>query len=216
MSQSCVEDTRDKAKCHARLARELRPNLKLVDLLLVVTELLQVTGQVALVKGTVLTTADSLVHAGGSADKDLDVLLLGFRQDRLQEFLGHVAFATGPLLGRLVEKVECLKTLRVGVLQVLELLLQEDVLLADVSVDKGNLGLVVGVLEDGADQLVHGRDTGTTGDQGNVGVLIGFPGVLGERSLEVEALANIHAVQVRRHGSIGVALDDELQVSGCV
>jgi hypothetical protein len=46
-----------------------------------------------------------------------------------------------------------------------------------------------------------------------VGVFVGLPGVLGERSLEVEALANVHAIQVRRHGSIRVALDNEVQVS---
>lgn len=98
----------------------------------------------------------------------------------------------------------------------MELLLQEDVFLADVSVDEGDLGLVVGVLEDGADQLVHGGDTGTTSNESNVGVLVGFPGVLGERSLEVEALADVHAIQVRRHGAIGIALDNEVQVSRCV
>ena len=51
--------------------------LELEDLLLRVAQLLQDTGQLALVGRAVLGATDGLVHAGRSADEDLDVLLLG-------------------------------------------------------------------------------------------------------------------------------------------
>lgn len=190
--------------------------LELVDLVLVVAQLLQDTRQLTLVLRADLVTANSIVEARRSADEDLLVLLLGLRKDGLQEFLGDVALAAGPLLGRLVEEVESLEALGVGVLEILELLLQEDVILADVTVDKSNLGLVLGVLEDLADELVHGSDTGTTGNQGNVLMLVGLPLVFGERALEGKTLVNVHAVQVLRHRSVGVGLDDKLEVARLV
>lgn len=190
------------------------PRLKLEDLLLRVAQLLQDTGQLALVGRAVLGATDGLVHAGRSADEDLDVLLLGLGQDGLQELLADVALAAGPLLGRVVQDVEGTEAAGVGVLELLEFLLQEDVLLLDVTEHQGDLGLVLGVLEDLTRKLVHGGDTGTTSDQANVVVLVGLPGVLDDRTLEVQALADVHAVQVLGHGSVGVDLDDKVDVTG--
>lgn len=192
----------------------LSAGLELEHLVLAVSQLRKDPGQLTLVRGADLGSADGLVHAGRSTDKDLDVLLLGLGEDGLQELLGDVALAAGPLLGRVVQQVEGPEAAGVGVLQLLQLLLQENVLLTDVAEDKGDLGLVLGVLEDLASQLVHGGDTSTTGDQADMLVLVGLPGVFGDRSFELQALVDVHAVQVLGHGAVGVDLDYEVEVAG--
>lgn len=191
-------------------------SLELVHLVLAVSQLLEDARQLALVLGAGLSSANGLVHARRTADEDLDVLLLGLWENGLEELLGDVALSASPLLGRVVQDVERTEPLRVRVLDFLEFLLQKDVLLGNITKDQRHLGLVVGVLEDGTDQLVHGRDARATGDQGNVLVLVGLPGVLGDRALEIQTLAYVHAVKVFRHGTIGIALHDEIQVAGLI
>lgn len=120
---------------------------------------------------------------------------------------------TGPLLGRVVEDVESAEALGIVVLNGGELVLEENVLLADVAEDERNLGLVIGVVEDGADELVHGSDTGAAGNEGDVLVLVSLPGVLGKRALDVEALAGSHVMEVGAHGTTLVLLDQEVNVT---
>ena len=64
-------------------------------------------------------------------------------------------FALLPALGRLVEDVEGAEAVRVGVFEVLEFRLQEDVGFREVAEDEGHSGLVGGIFEDGAGELVH-------------------------------------------------------------
>lgn len=191
-------------------------DLELVDLVLGVAEVLQGAGQVALVLGADLVAGDGLHHARGAANEDLDVLVLGLGEDSLEEVLGDVAAVADPLLGGVVEDVEGTEALGVGVLEVLELRLEQDVLVADVAVDDCYLGLVVGVVKDGAAELVHGGNASTAGNKGDVVVLVLGPGVLGERALDVQALANSHVVEVVAHGAIGVALDQEIHVAALI
>lgn len=188
-------------------------SLELVDLVLGVTEFLEVTGNLALVGWTLLGTGDGLVHARGTADEKLDVGLLGVGEDSLEELLADEALGARPVRWGLVEEVEGAETLGVLLLEVLELALQEDVFLADVAENKRDLGLVVRVLEDGAAELVHGGDASTASNEGNLVVLVGGPGVLGDGALEVESLTGTHVVHVLGHGAVGVALDDEVDVS---
>lgn len=94
-----------------------------------------------------------------------------------------------------------------------KLLLQENVLLGNVSENKGDLGLILGVVEDSTDQLVHGGDSSSSSNAGDVLVLVGGPLVLHEGSLEGEHLSVVHVVKVGRHGSSLVLLDDEVHVS---
>lgn len=190
--------------------------LELVDLVLVVSKLLEVTGQLSLVPGADLVSANSLVQARRTTDEDLDILLLRLRKDGLQQLLGDVTLTTSPSRWGLVEEVEGLEALRVGVLNLIPLLLQKDVLLSDIAEHQGNLGLVLGVLEDVTGELVGGGDTSTSCDQDNVLVLVGLPGVLGKRTFEVHALANAQAVEVFGHGAIGIFLDNELEEAGNV
>lgn len=188
--------------------------LELEDLVLVVTKILQDTTEFTLVLGADLTAGDSLVHGGRATDEELDVLLLGLGQDSLQQLFADEALATGPLRRGVAQDVEGTEALGVGVLQILKFLLQQDISFAVVAEDQSDLGLVLGVLEDLTGELVHRGDASTTGDQADVVVLVGLPGVLDNRSLERQALVDIHGVQVLGHGAAGVSLDDELEVAG--
>lgn len=187
--------------------------LKLVDLVLGVSKLRQVSTKLSLVARALLGAGDGLVHAWGAADEDLDVLLLGAWQDSLEQLGSDHTLGARPALRWVVQDVEGAESLRVLVLQLLELALQQDVLLGDVSEDEGDLGLIFRVLEDGACELVHGCNAGATCNQGNVLVLVGFPGVLGNGSLHVEPLAGIHVVQVLGHGAVGITLYEKVDVA---
>lgn len=170
--------------------------LKLKHLLLGVAQVLQDTRQLTLVLGADLATRDGLVQARRAADEELDVLLLGLGQHGLEQILADVALAASPALGWVVQDVEGTEALGVGVLQILELLLQQDVVLAHVTEHQSHLGAVIGVLEDLTGKLVHGGDTSATGDQSNVVVLVGLPGVLRDRTLEGQTLVDVHGVDV--------------------
>lgn len=91
-------------------------------------------------------------------------------------------------------------------------MLQQYILFLDVAEDKRDFGLVVRVLEDGPAELVHGRYAGAAGDERDVVVLVLGPGVFGQGTFHVEALAGAHAVEVFGHGAVGVALDYEVEV----
>lgn len=186
-------------------------SLELEDLVLAVAQLLQSTRQIALVRRADLGAADGLVQTRGPANKELDVVFLGLREHSLQQVLGDVALTASPALGRVVQDIEGPEALGIGVLEVLELLLQENVILGDIAKNQSHLSLVLGVLEDLASQLVHRGDTSATSNQGDVVVLVSLPGVLGKRSLERHALVDIQAVEVLRHGPVRVRLDDELK-----
>ena len=188
-----------------------RTHLELVDLVLAVAQILQVALKLALVLGALLATRNGLVHARGTADKDLDLLaLLRLRQNSLQQLLGNVALAALPLLGRVVEDVEGAEALGVCVLELLPFTLKQDILLGKVTKHQGNLGLILRVLEDGAGSLPHGGDAGSSCNQGNVFMLVGRPLVFWDRALDVQTLPGLEVVHVLGHGSVGVLLDDEI------
>ena len=119
-------------------------------------------------------------------------------------------FALRPLLRRVIQHVEGPKPLRVLVLEVLPLALQEDVFLREVAEHERYFGLVVGVLEDRPRELVHGCYAGAAGDEGDVLVLVGRPRVFGDGPFEVEALGGFHVVEMFGHGAVVVALDYEI------
>jgi hypothetical protein len=172
--------------------------------------------QLALILRALLTTRNSLVQSRRPTDKDLDLLaFLRLRQHRLKQILGHKTTTTLPLLWRLIQQIESLEALRVCVLHLFQLLLQQDVFLFYVAEDDGDFGLLVGVGEDGADELEHRRYAGAAGDEGDVLVLVLSPGVLWQWALEVESLAGFHVVKVGAHGTVRVLLDDELEVAFC-
>jgi hypothetical protein len=150
------------------------------------TEFLEVTFQLSLIFRARLATRDGLVHRRGSTDEDLDVLILRLWQYGLQQLFRDVSCLHRPILLRwLVENVEGSKPLRVRVFEVLEFALQEDVFFFDVSENESDFGLVLGVLENCSDDLVHGSDAGAASNHSDVVMLVGGPGVLRDRTLEI-------------------------------
>ena len=93
-------------------------------------------------------------------------------------------FTKFPFLWRTVQYVERSQTLGEFLLQVGELGFQQDIFFLDVAEDEGDFGVVGGVVEDAAEELVHGGDSGTAGDQGDMVMFIGRPGVFGDGALE--------------------------------
>lgn len=153
--------------CHAVLiihCPHAQPS-ELIDLLLLIPQLLQHARQLPLIRRTRLVPADGLVQARRATHEDLDVLPsfpfpfpfgAGLRQHRLQQLLGDAAPALRPALGRgVVEDVEGAEAVRVRVLELLELGLEQDVGFGEVAEDEGDFCFVAGVFEDGADELVH-------------------------------------------------------------
>lgn len=194
----------------------IRDSLELVDLLLLVAKLGKHASKITLVLRALLGASDGLVHARGTTDEDLDVLLAGIGKDSLEKVLSDHALRAGPVLWGVVQRVEGAHAVRVLILEVLPFALEENVLLGNVAENESDLCLVVGVLKDGAGELVHGGDAGTTSDQGDVVVLVLLPGVLGDRTLHVESLSRLHVVKVLGHGTTGVLLDDEVEVANGV
>lgn len=97
--------------------------------------------------------------------------------------------------------------------QVIQLLLEEDLVLGDVSEDKGNLSLILWVVEDGTDELVHWGNTSSTGNQGEVLVEVGRVWILWKRTLELELVSWLESVDVCRHWSSGVFLNEEIEIA---
>jgi len=114
-----------------------------------------------------------------------------------------------PLLRGLIQQIKCPHPIRILILQLLPLLLQQDIRLGDIPKHKRDFGLVVRVLENSTCELVHGRDACAAGQESDVVVLVGRPGVFGNRAFHVQGVAGLHVVQVLGHGTAGVLFHDE-------
>ena len=146
-----------------------------------------------------------------STDEDLDVIFLRLWQDCLQEVLGDESFTLRPSFGRLVQSVESAEALGVSVLELVQFLLQQDVILTDVSKHQCNLRLIIGVLEQLSNDLVHGCDASATTDHCDVVVLVGLIyWIFHDGTLDIKTLPGSHVVHVRTHRSVGVLLDDKV------
>lgn len=216
-------------------------HLKLINLLLPIPQLPQHTPQLSLILWTLLHATNRLIHPRRPTHKNLHILHFRFGQDLLEEVIIDVPRSPlGPIIGGLVEHVESAETLGVGVFEVLEFVFEEDVGFGEVAVDEGDFGFVGGVGEDGAAELVHsvffwgvsilvvvergGEGRGgivrgyacAAGDETDVVVLVGRPGVFGDGTFEFETLRWFHVVEVGRHGAVGVFLDHEVDVASCI
>jgi len=192
------------------------PTSELVNLFFRVPQRLQYPQQLSLIRRTRLAPTDTLIHSRRPTHKDLNIPLLRLRQHRLQQLLAYIPLPLHPPLTRLIQHIKRLKPLRIRIFQLLKLMLQQDILLLDVAEHERDFRPVVGILEDGPAELVHGRDAGAAGDERDVVVLVLGPGVFGEGAFHVEALAGGHAVEMFGHGAVGVALDYEVEVAADV
>jgi len=139
-----------------RYVQKRRPHpLKFIHLLPSIPQILQHARQLPLILRALLHPRNRLIQPGRPTHKHLDILLLRLRQHRLQQLLGDMAAALRPAVRGLVEQVEGAEALRVGVFEVFEFALQQDVFFGQVAEDEGDFCFVGGVLEDGARELVH-------------------------------------------------------------
>ena len=103
-------------------------HLKLINLLLLIPQLLQYPAQLSLVLRTLLSATYSFIHARRPADEDLAISVLGFEGEHgFEELFCDVAGPLLPVSGRLVEEVEGAEAVGVGVFEVFEFALEEDV-----------------------------------------------------------------------------------------
>lgn len=105
--------------------------------------------------------------------------------------------------------------------QLLELLVEEDILGVHVGEDQVDLGDVVAavagtVANDGPDDLQHGSDARTAGDHSDVTAHVGGVnhGTLGAAHLQ--GLAELQGRQVLGDVTLGVGLDEEIEVTGLI
>ncbi len=101
--------------------------LKFIHLILPIPQLLQHPRQLPLVRRTLLRPAHRLIQPRRPTHEDLDILLLRLRQHRLQQVLADVSRAPVPVLAGRVDRVEGAEALRVGVFEVFEFVLEQDV-----------------------------------------------------------------------------------------
>lgn len=192
---------------------DLATSLELENLVLGETEVLESTVNLTLVGRRDLATGDGLVERRRTADEDLDVVGVGSGRVALDELLGDETALTLPVGGGLVEEVVHVKLLGLGLGDGVDLVLEQNVALGGVTVEKVDLGLVLGVLVDGLDELVQRGDTGSGTNQGDLLVEVGLPLVLDDGTLEGQGLALLELVDVLGHLSLGVRLDDELKLA---
>lgn len=136
-----------------------------------------------------------LGHGRRSAHEDLDVVG-GLGQILLDRLLGDEADAALPARGSLVEEVVDAELVLVLDGKFVELLLEQDVGLLDVGVDKVDLGLVGWVLERSADDLEAGGETSTTSDHAEVTRETGSVSHLTLGALDGEQIANLHEADI--------------------
>lgn len=187
--------------------------LKFKDLVFCVAQLFQNATQVALIGRGDFGSADGLVQAWRSTDKDLDVVALGVGDHGLEQLLVDNSRSVFPARGRGVEGVKGTESIGEVFLELGQLIFHKNILLGQIAKYQGHLCLVFGVLEDGADQLEHGCDTCAAGDQSDVVVLVGRPGVFRDGTFEGECLAGFQGEDVVGHGAFGVDLDKEVEMA---
>lgn len=191
-------------------------NLELVHLVFGVTQLLEVSGKLTLLRWTVFHARDSFVQSRRSTNEDFHIVLLWSWNGRLQQVFSDHALALLPVLRWLVEDMECAEAVGILLLEFINLILEDHVVLANIAKDHRHLGLVLGVVEDRAAQLPHGCDTGSTGDECDLIMLVGGPGVFRDRALDIEGLTGFHGMDVFAHRAVGVHFYDKVEEAACI
>lgn len=166
--------------------------------------------------GSLLHSAD---HGRRTAEKNLDITG-GSRETLLDHVSGNEANTTHPVSRRGVQDVVDVEVWVLGA-ELVKLLLKQNVLGVNVGEDQVNLGTVVAavagaVADDSLNNLEHGSDTGTTRDHTNVATHVGGVdhGTLG--TADLHGLADLQLSQVLGDVTLGVSLDQQIEVTGLV
>ena len=105
--------------------------------------------------------------------------------------LGDEADAALPARRGVVEYVNELELFLMHICELLEVILEQDIRLVDIGVDKGDRGAVEGVFEGGADNLDHGSDTRTTSDHAEVADDVGCVEEVALGTLDAHSVADL-------------------------
>ena len=105
--------------------------------------------------------------------------------------LGDEADAALPARRGVVEYVNELELFLMHICELLEVILEQDIRLVDIGVDKGDRGAVEGVFEGGADNLDHGSDTRTTSDHAEVADNVGSVEEVALGTLDAHSVADL-------------------------
>jgi hypothetical protein len=135
----------------------------------------------------------------------------------LDHVRGNEADTAGPSLRGVVKDIVYTEAVILRN-KLLKLLLEQDVIGVDVGEDEVHLGGVVSavagtVTDDGLDDLEHGGDSGTSGNHTNVPAHVGSVdhGTLGTAHLH--GIADLEGGQVLGDVTLGVGLDEEVEVA---
>mmetsp|Transcript_42418 Transcript_42418/g.107822 ORF Transcript_42418/g.107822 Transcript_42418/m.107822 type:complete len:224 (-) Transcript_42418:2106-2777(-) len=140
-----------------------------------------------------------------------DGAFVGREHVGLKHLLGHESHIKGPsnALGHAVHCVPQLESIRTSPCLFVKILAQKDVVRRLVRIEHADLRVVLGILQDGAQHLVARREACTTGDQNDPLALPRlvvpsegsqtFVNEFTDRALDVDAVADLHGVQVLRH-----------------
>lgn len=181
-------------------------------MLLVVAQLGQSTSNLTLVGWRVLWTRNCLIQRWRTTDEDLRVGRWRW-QVVLQEILGDVTGLTLPSLRSLVDEVVNVNLVLVLSGNLVNLLLQQNILSSQRTVEQVNLGVVLRVLGDLVKQLVQWSNTRTSTNQRDVLELVRLPLPLDNRTLKGNSVIWLQVVNMLGELTLWVSLDDELNGS---
>jgi len=155
-------------------------------------------------------------HRRRTADEELAVGGSRVREVLLDMLLGDKTDTTLPARGRVVEDVKDLELELMDVLECLKVILEKNIILVDVGVDEGNGSTVEGVPEGGADDLDHGGDTSTTGNQAEMANHVGGVVEVTLGTLDTDGVANLQEGNVLGNVTLLIGLDDEIEVTAVI
>jgi len=154
-------------------------------------------------------------HGRRTTDKDLGT------RARTRKVLSNVLFrdkanTTLPVRRRIVQDVIDLEAIREHGNEVVEFSPEQNVLLVDVGVDEGEFGWVTGIEKGITDDLKHGGDTSSSGNETELGGEFRGVSKLALGSLDTDFVANLEKGKVTRDIALLIGLHNKVKVAKVV
>lgn len=140
-----------------------------MDLILLISQLTQNTWFAP-------SSHQRLLHSWRSTNKHFRIFRPRRRRhSTLQQLLGHITLSICRPRDRVTNGVDDLEAVRKQTLQLFELGLQQNIRVRVDTEHERNTRLVIRVAQYALDQLIHGRDTGTSRNKCDIGVFVSCP-----------------------------------------